>query len=132
MSKLTLAIRTDQPVAELWLFRDQSELAHVSWEAHRELSSTLLTKVRGLLDAQGYSWSDVQSLAVFAGPGSFTGLRIGHSFANALAYANSSQIVNATGDSWLEDSLVRISQGETQSIIVPDYGRAPRITTPRK
>lgn len=50
-------------------------------------SETLLPMISGMLKSAGAALSDVEKIAVSAGPGSFTGLRIGVSTAKGLADA---------------------------------------------
>src|SRR5436190_872244 len=50
-------------------------------------SSELLPALAVLLDRAGRRWSDVESIAVGVGPGTFTGLRIGVATARGLAQA---------------------------------------------
>jgi tRNA threonylcarbamoyladenosine biosynthesis protein TsaB len=50
-------------------------------------SSELLPALAQLLERAGRAWSDVESIAVGVGPGTFTGLRIGVATARGLAQA---------------------------------------------
>lgn len=50
-------------------------------------SETLLQMISGMLKSAGAALSDIERIAVSAGPGSFTGLRIGISTAKGLADA---------------------------------------------
>lgn len=129
---LILTLRTDKPDAELGLFDDQSKLAYETWYAHRELSMTLHMKIEGLLDAQGKKLSDIQGVACFAGPGSFTGLRIGLTVANTLAYGLQIPIVAAKGEDWVEAGIARLVSGDQDKIALPEYGAPVHITIQKK
>lgn len=129
---LILTIRTDKPEAELGLYDDHTRLAHSAWLAHRELAETVQLKIEELLKKQGKTLPDVQGIVVFKGPGSFTGLRIGLTVANALAYAQKLPIVGALGGTWIEAGISRLLQSENDRIIVPEYGAAPHITQQKK
>ena len=72
----------------------------------------------------------IKGLAVFTGPGSFTGLRIGITTMNTIAYALDIPIVGTTGDDWLADGLARLRAGENDRIVTPHYGKPPNITKP--
>jgi tRNA threonylcarbamoyladenosine biosynthesis protein TsaB len=50
-------------------------------------SQELLPELERLLEESGTAWSDVESIAVGIGPGTFTGLRIGVATARALGQA---------------------------------------------
>jgi len=56
-------------------------------------SARLLPAVRGVLEPLGLAPADVDLFAVAAGPGSFTGLRIGMATAKGLAFASSRPLV---------------------------------------
>lgn len=129
---LTLAIRTDKPEAELALFEDAKQLAAKTWQAHRRLAETIHTEIAGLLTTNGKTLYDVNAIACFAGPGSFTGLRIGLSVANALAYSLDIPIVAAAGEDWLQKAVTELREGKDTRIALPDYGAPVHITAPKK
>jgi len=126
-----LAIRTDKPQAELYLYDDDKKLADIKWQAHRQLAETLNLKIDEMLNMLSISYRDLQAVAVFKGPGSFTGLRIGISVANALAYAQSVPIVARGGRGWLPGSIKALRAGQTDKIAVPDYGAPVHVTKPK-
>lgn len=129
---IILTLRTDKPESEIGLYDGENKLAYEIWAAHRELAETLHSKVKTLLDTQQLSWQDIAGLAVYEGPGSFTGLRIGISFANALAYSNLVTIAGTTGEHWLEDAIKELIEGNGMKRVVPEYGADAHITQPRK
>ncbi len=131
-SMIILSVRTDNPEAEIGLYRDQKQLAHVSWQAHRKLAETIHERLKELLLSQKYSLRRVDGLVVYEGPGSFTGLRIGLSVANALSYSLSIPVVAATGQEWTRQGIDRLQQGETDKIVLPEYGSPVHITQPKK
>lgn len=128
---LILTIRTDKPEAEIGLFDGEQKIAYSTWPAHRQLAETIHQKIQELLDSQGRKLEDVQGLAVFKGPGSFTGLRIGLSVANALAYGLRIPIVSVTGADWLKKGSQAVRQGQDEQIALPKYGSPPHITLPK-
>ena len=129
---LILTIRTDKPEAEIGLFDDQRQIAYETWYAHRELSITLHNKIAVMLEQNEASISDLSAIAVFAGPGSFTGLRIGLTVGNAFAYALAVPIVGTQGDEWIAAAYRRLQAGENDTLPLPEYGAPVHITQQKK
>jgi tRNA threonylcarbamoyladenosine biosynthesis protein TsaB len=129
---IILTIRTDKPEAEVGLYDDQKQLGYKTWQAHRALAETLQATIRDILSAQGKNLQDVKGIVCYKGPGSFTGLRIGLTVANALSYAKSIPIVGETGDEWIRRGIERMISGDTEPLALPEYGADVHITTPKK
>lgn len=129
---IILTIRTDKPEAEIGLFDAHGKLAYALWEAHRELSVQLHRNIEALLQTQDKQLADVRGVVCFAGPGSFTGLRIGLSVGNALAYGLGVPVVASKGDDWIEQGCARLERGEQDTIALPVYGAPVHITKPTK
>ena len=102
------------------------------WQADRELAKGLLAYVQSQLEGQGKTWSDLAGLGVYKGPGSFTGLRIGITVLNTVAYAQKISIVGETGEEWQEKAIQRLQRGESDQVVLPEYGGEANITQPRK
>lgn len=129
---LILTIRTDKPEAELGLFDDGSKTAYSTWPAHRQLAETIHLKIKELLDSQGLALKNLQGVAVYKGPGSFTGLRIGLSVANTLADSLQIPIAGESGEAWIKQACTRLQKGENERIALPEYGAEPHITKQKK
>lgn len=129
---LSLTIRTDKPEAEIGLYDDQRQLTYSIWQAHRELAETIQQRIDTMLRQQGKQLGDLQGIVVFKGPGSFTGLRIGLTVANALAYALHIPIVASSGEGWLLAGLAKLTQGLDEQITLPAYGADPHTTRQKK
>lgn len=127
-----LSLRTDKPEAEIGLFKNEKQLAYITWQAHRQLSDTLLTKVEQLLQQANLKMNQLDGIVVFEGPGSFTGLRIGITVANTLSYSLNIPIVGAQGEGWREQAIKKLQTKQNQTQILPFYGAEPNITKPRK
>lgn len=127
-----LTIRTDSPEAEIGLYDGHERLAYETWHAHRELSVQLHRKVENLIKGKGFTLHDLQGIACFAGPGSFTGLRIGITAADTYAYGLTIPIVAAKGNDWIETAVNRLENGENDTIALPEYGAPVHITQPKK
>jgi tRNA threonylcarbamoyladenosine biosynthesis protein TsaB len=127
-----LAIRTDKPKAELYLFENHKRLSEIEWEAHLKLAETLNSKIEEILNKSSISYDDIGGIAVYKGPGSFTGLRIGISVANAMAYGLGLPVIAAAGDDWQKKAIDRLLNGESDNIAIPEYGAPVRVTKPKK
>lgn len=130
---MIVAIKTDNPTTELYVLDSDGDIrSQEVWESGRQLSAQLLGRLEDLLrDCRG-TLSEVSGLIVYRGPGSFTGLRIGLSVANAIAYSNHAQIVDTTGENWLQDGMEQLRDVEPGGQILPEYGAQANITRPRK
>lgn len=129
---MILTLRTDKPESEIGLFEDGKEAVYLKWQAHRQLAETIHQKIKDALDSQNKKPEDVKGIVVYAGPGSFTGLRIGTSVANALAYSLQIPVVGVGGSNWQLDGITQIESGEDSKIVVPEYGSAAHVTQPKK
>ena len=129
---IVLTLRTDNPEAELGIYDDQAQLAYVKWQAHLKLSKTIHTQIKKILNKSSISLKQVQGIVCYSGPGSFTGLRIGLSVANALAYAQSIPIVAKSGPNWIKTGIKDLQAGKNDKIALPKYGRPAATTPPRK
>lgn len=128
---LILTIRTDKPEAEVGLYQDETQLAYDVWPAHRELSDTIHKKIAEILSVKGATFRDIEGIVCYKGPGSFTGLRIGITVADALAYGLDIPIVSAADD-WIEQGIRRLKSGENERIALPHYGAPVHITRQKK
>lgn len=129
---LILTIRTDKPEAEIGVFEDTTQRTYLTWEAHRELSATIHHKINEALAANDKKLRDVQGVVCFKGPGSFTGLRMGLSVGNALAYSLTIPIVSTMGEDWLDSGIAALLAGKDEQLALPEYGGEVHITTQRK
>ncbi len=128
---IILTLRTDKPLAELGLMNDSKKMAGLEWQAHRELAETIHLKLDELCGAAGKSLEDIEGIVCFKGPGSFTGLRIGLTVANALSYSYNIPIVSKTDNSWIEEGIESLLSGDNEKIVIPEYGAPAKTTTPR-
>lgn len=128
---IILTIRTDKEEAEIGLFNDNERLSYMIWQAHRELAETIHEKIKQILDEQSIQLKKLEGIVVFKGPGSFTGLRIGLSVANALAFSLNVPIVASENPNWLEAGISMLKGGQNDGVAIPEYGALPNITTPK-
>lgn len=85
---LILAVDTTTPSGSVALLEDDTLVAEVNLESATTHSARLLRSVDFLLGAHGRDVKDIDAFAVAAGPGSFTGIRIGVAAVKALAFAS--------------------------------------------
>lgn len=128
---ITLTIRTDKPESELGLYEGDKRLTYKTWQAHRELAETIHIQISELLKSQKLELKDIGSIVAFEGPGSFTGLRIGLSVANALAYALGIPIAGSQGDDWIAAGVAKLENGGAGARALPHYGAPVHITKPK-
>ena len=107
-------------------------MSYETWPAHRQLAETIHGKIDDLLKGQKMELVDIGGIVCYQGPGSFTGLRIGMSVGNALAYALGVSIVAEKTDSWISLGTKRLMDGDTSRLALPFYGADVHITPPRK
>jgi tRNA threonylcarbamoyladenosine biosynthesis protein TsaB len=132
---MILAIRTDRPEAELLLLDPKGKIAdRIIWLADRELSQQILGKIQELIRRNGLTFKDLSGVVVFKGPGSFTGLRIGVSVANAFSYGLGVPVSAAGTADWIKKALPGLQKkaaGKRQ-IALPEYGAPAGVSRPRK
>ena len=127
---MILALKTDSPTAEIYALKESGEVvSREIWQADRTLARDLLAKIETLLNQD---FDQLSGVIAFKGPGSFTGLRIGITTANAISYAKHIPIVATDGEKWLSDGLERLKNGQTDQIALPEYGAPANITMPKK
>jgi tRNA threonylcarbamoyladenosine biosynthesis protein TsaB len=81
----TLGIETSTSYCAAALLRGDLLLAESGKATDRRHNETLPGIIQELLRETGVSWQDLGLIAVSIGPGSFTGLRVGLSFAKGVA-----------------------------------------------
>lgn len=127
-----LGIRTDSPVAEFYLYEGPELKAEKTWQADRQLAHGLLGQLETFLGDQGVAFYELKGLFVFRGPGSFTGLRIGITVINTIAYSEHIAVVGGEGGDWIKTAISRLENGENDQVVLPLYGAEARITKPIK
>jgi tRNA threonylcarbamoyladenosine biosynthesis protein TsaB len=85
---IILAVDTTTPAGSVALLRDGTLLAEINSESGLTHSERLLASVEAVLGSQKIALSGVDGFAVAAGPGSFTGIRIGLSTVKSFCFAS--------------------------------------------
>lgn len=83
-------------------------------------SNDLLVKIDELLKSQKLSLQNITAIVVNQGPGSFTGVRVGITVANTLAWSLDIPIVGYH-EGKLDDALAKISKNKFSKIALPFY-----------
>lgn len=84
---MELSIDTASEIASLALSREGVLQAELSWRCRRNHTTELLPAIDRLLAQMGATKQDIAAVFVCTGPGMYTGLRVGVSTAQGLAYA---------------------------------------------
>ena len=124
---MRLHLKTSDETCYLWLGDQQ-----FSWLAGRDLSRGLLKFLLESLESINQTWSAIDSIGVFRGPGSYTSLRIGLTVCNTLADGLSVPIVGTSDDHWRSQADELLDKGENHQIVLPIYYQPAVITQPRK
>ena len=139
---MILFIDSSTEKLRLWLKNDDFEV-NFEKTLGREMAKNILVEIKEFLAENGANWQNLRGICVFAGPGSFTGLRIGVTVANTLADSLKIPIVgekNSDGsknngenlENWREIALEKLNSGADDKIALPFYGAEANITKPRK
>jgi tRNA threonylcarbamoyladenosine biosynthesis protein TsaB len=124
---VVLGIRTDTEQAEIVLLLGGT--VHTdSWIAGRSLATTLLAHIDALLRLHDVTMTKLSGIVVYAGPGSFTGLRIGVTVANTLAYSLQLPISAQTSDDWFKRGSRQLIDDPCRDPVLPEYGQEAHVT----
>jgi len=95
-SMLVAALDTTTRLGSVAIVRDQRVLAAAEGDGTRPHAERLPGSVTGILADLGLRLADVEAFAVVVGPGSFTGLRIGLSSIQGMAFATGRPVVGVS------------------------------------
>ena len=128
---MILFLDTSTGNCRIWLGENS-----VKKELNRNMARDILKFLEDSLENIGKDYKDLEGIGFFAGPGSFTGLRIGASVANTLADGLNIPIVaikkEDENDDWRQKAFEKLKNNENDKIALPFYGRDANITKPRK
>ncbi len=109
-----LALETSATAASVAICEDEALIAQSFQRTGLTHSATLMPMVESMLSNTNITMKDIDIIAVAAGPGSFTGLRIGVSAAKGLAWGNE---IPCYGVSTLE--AMALGLGVQDSYVLP-------------
>ena len=121
---LVLGIDTSGPACDVAMVEDGKCLAEQREEMVRGQDARLPGLVSDIIGQAGRSITDLDRISVVTGPGSFTGVRVGISFARGLALA---QRIPCIGVTSLEAALPDGQQGSA-IVLLPAKRRPPEIS----
>lgn len=129
---IVLTLRTDKPQAEVGVYKDGTTLTYREWQAHRQLAETIHAEIKKVIDDVSLSLNDIDGIVIYQGPGSFTGLRIGISVANAFADSLQIPIIGSKGEEWIHQGISGLNEARNDRIVTPHYGAPANITKQKK
>jgi tRNA threonylcarbamoyladenosine biosynthesis protein TsaB len=88
-----LAIETSGRIGSLALAEDGRAVAEENFAHGLQHAAEIVPIIARMGDSRGWKPADIEEIYVSAGPGSFTGLRVGITVAKSLAFATSARIV---------------------------------------
>ncbi|HEX2324992.1 MAG TPA: tRNA (adenosine(37)-N6)-threonylcarbamoyltransferase complex dimerization subunit type 1 TsaB, partial [Chloroflexota bacterium] len=88
-----LALDTASASGGVALVRGRAVLGEACWQVGGQQTSEVLPAAVRLWERAGISAADLDAVAVSAGPGSYTGLRVGFSLAKGMALARGLPVV---------------------------------------
>ena len=101
-----LSLDTSATVASVAIAEDRTPLAEYTLNAKNTHSETLLPMIESALGFLSLKVSDIDLFALSAGPGSFTGVRIGAATVKGLAFASNKPCVEVSTLEALAQNLV--------------------------
>ncbi len=114
MHVLTLCLDTSSPSGSVAILRDEITLGVISTRAEENYSSRIFRHLEFLLNDLALKLGEFDLFAVSAGPGSFTGLRVGLTAAKGWAEVYRKPVVGVSG---LEAVAFQARAGST--VLVP-------------
>lgn len=113
MHVLILALDTSSPTGSIAVLRDGTEIGVLSTTSDETYSSRIFRQLEFLLAELGLTLASFDLFAVNAGPGSFTGLRVGLTTAKAWADAFAKEVVPVSG----LEAVAAESRANTEHVI---------------
>ena len=105
----TLAIDTASSDTTIAVIQNQKIVSSASWPARNREAQTLLPEIDSQLSSLNLKYDDISNIFVIKGPGSFTGLRVGVTVANTMAYLLNIPLYSiSTLDLWHANSSLPI------------------------
>jgi tRNA threonylcarbamoyladenosine biosynthesis protein TsaB len=123
--RVSLAIETSGRLGSIATVEDGRVLIEEQFPPQFKHAAGIISVIDRLTKSHGWSPSDVNEVYVSAGPGSFTGLRVGITVAKTLAFALGAKLVAVPSTQVLAHNA---PQGWQNAIIVLDAKRSQIFT----
>ncbi|WP_299437756.1 tRNA (adenosine(37)-N6)-threonylcarbamoyltransferase complex dimerization subunit type 1 TsaB [uncultured Rhodospira sp.] len=120
----TLALDTSGRACGVCVWRDGAVLARADQAMEHGQAEALAPIVRAVLADAGLTATEMTAIAVTVGPGSFTGLRVGLSFARGLALAAGCPVLGVTSTAVLARMAAAAPPRDTPIAVALDARRA--------
>ncbi len=120
-----LAIETSSRIGSVALAEDGRVLAEDAFPHGLQHAARIVPTIDELCRRLGWGAGDLREIYVSAGPGSFTGLRIGITLAKTLAFANGAKLVAVPS----VEVLVRNAPAEARRVIIVIDAKRDQIFT---
>ncbi|MDO4218404.1 MAG: tRNA (adenosine(37)-N6)-threonylcarbamoyltransferase complex dimerization subunit type 1 TsaB [Synergistaceae bacterium] len=116
---ITLSINTSTKITHLALHNEKEILSSFCADLGREQSNLLQEKISALLAEANLSKEDIELIAVTNGPGFYTGIRCGLTFALGLAYALKLPVVPLSSLDLLQEAALMQEKFSDKRFIIP-------------
>jgi len=126
---MILAINTSSEQNSIALFEKDKISSTKSWLGYKNQSRDLLMEIDKILKKNKKVIQDIAAIGVYRGPGSYTGLRVGISVANALGWSLDIPVIGIKGAS--EDlSALGIAEATDRKLKMTKSKKFQKIVTP--
>ena len=116
---ITLSINTSTRITHLALHDDKQIFSSFCGDLGREQSNLLQEKISALLESAHLTKEDIKLIAVTNGPGFYTGIRCGLTFALALAYALKVPVVPLSSLDLLQEAVLTKENLLDKRFVIP-------------
>lgn len=127
---MILYLNTTEKIAQIKLYDELTKLIdEASFDGSFILSEQLVQRIAQLLIKNDRTKEDLSFIAVHAGPGTYTGLRIGITTANFIAFGLNIPIIKISNGDNLENVLKnKLLEKTFTNPVLPIYQNPPHIT----
>lgn len=130
---MILFIDTSKPETKIALYNNQQLLVEKVWISVKNQSEELLYEIDKIIKNVRKSKTDLERIVVAKGPGSYTGLRVGLSTANALAMCLDVEIdyIKSGSSEQIQGKKLVCKKRYFKEAVMPTYLHQPKITEPK-